>query len=115
MNHVRNIKKLLITYNQYDTEMKKKYFTNIEILKQQCKQVVEKRNNPIDVVELWTPCYLNDSESKREVNIEVLRVDGYYDRIYFKVGDEKLADDVYNELKSYNREITPLEIFHASF
>ena len=91
------------------------YFNNIEELKAKCQLAIDKRNNPIDVVELWTPCYLNDKERKRETSIEILRPDGYYDKIYFKVGDEKLADEVYNQLKEFNREITPLEKFHASF
>jgi len=97
--------------------MARKSFKNIEELKQQCKEVVEKRKNPIDVVELWKPCYLNDAERQRprKTTLDVLRVDGYYDTIEFNIGDEALAEEVYNELKEYNREITALEKFHASF
>ena len=91
--------------------MTKVYFKNIEELKAKCELVRGK----IDIVEMWNPCYLNDKERKRETSIEILRTDGYYSKIYFKIGDEELAETVYNELKEYNREPTPLEKYHASF
>ena len=96
--------------------MEKKYFTNIEELKKQCIEIKE-TNNPVEVVELWKPCYLNERERRnpRETSIEVLRLDGYWDKIYFKLGDEELAKSVYSELEVFNRPITPLEKFHASF
>jgi len=96
--------------------MEKKYFTNIEELKKQCIEV-KKANNPIEVIEIWKPCYLNEREKRnpRETSIEVARLDGYWDKIYFKVGDEELANEVYSKLSIFNRPITALEKFHASF
>ena len=96
--------------------MNKRYFNNIEELINQCKKVKE-TNNLIEVVGLWKPCYLNERERRnpRETSIEVARLDGYWDKIYFKLGDEELAEKVYDELSKFNRKITPLEKFHASF
>ncbi len=63
-----------------------------------------KDKNVIEVVELWVG---------NESHLEILRTDGYYDTIYFE--DKDKADEVYNILKVYNRDITPLEKYHASF
>jgi hypothetical protein len=91
------------------------YFNNIDELKNKCIEARKARPKAIEIVEMWKPCYLNDKERKREMHLEILRVDGYWDKIYFKIGDENLAKQVYDELTQFNREITPLEKFHASF
>ena len=78
------------------------YNDNLEDLKLRCELVKEK--NAIEVVALW----VGD-----ESHLEILRTDGYYDTIYFE--DKDKADEVYNTLKVYNRDITPLEKYHASF
>lgn len=93
----------------------KQYFTNITDLHLKCKKTMDSLNNPIEIVQLWKPCYLGN-EPKREYNIEILRPDGYYDTIYFPIGDENICYNIYIELdKCYNRKITPLEKYHASF
>lgn len=78
------------------------YNDNLEDLKLRCELVKDK--NAIEVVALW----VGD-----EAHLEILRTDGYYDTIYFE--DKDKADEVYNILKVYNRDITPLEKYHASF
>ena len=90
--------------------------TSLDKLKAQCIEV-RQATNPIEMVEFWIPCYLNEDEKKkpRKTHIEVLRSDGWWDSIYFEVGQEELAKTVYNELKEFNRPITPLEKFHSSF
>jgi hypothetical protein len=94
--------------------MKRTYFTDIESLINQCKEVI-KQNNPPEVVELWKPCYLGNDKRNRETHIEVARLDGYWDSIYFHLGNEEKAQSVYDELEHLNRGVTPLEKFHASF
>lgn len=94
--------------------MNKTYYTDFEVLAKQCAEV-KKERNAIEVVELWKPCYLNDKERRRETTIEILRLDGYWDKIYFKLGQEELARIVYDQLATFNRPITALEKFHASF
>jgi len=71
------------------------YNDNLEDLKLRCELVKDK--NAIEVVELWVG---------NESHLEILRTDGYYDTIYFE--DKDKADEVYNILKVYNRDITPL-------
>jgi len=78
------------------------YNDNLEDLKFRCELVKDK--DAIEVVELWVG---------EESHLEILRTDGYYDSIFFE--DKDKADEVYNILKVYNRDITPLEKYHASF
>ena len=78
------------------------YNDNLEDLKLRCELVKEK--NAIEVVQLWVG---------NESHLDILRTDGYYDTIYFE--DKDKADEVYSILKVYNRDITPLEKYHASF
>jgi|AntRauTorckE6833_2_1112554.scaffolds.fasta_scaffold00889_15 hypothetical protein len=79
------------------------YFNTIEELNAKCEATLKARPNAIEVVEIWAPCYLNDKERKRESHVEILRPDGYYDSIYFKIGSELLADEIYTELKRFNK------------
>ena len=65
----------------------------------------------IEIVELWEPLEMKNYSG----NLEILRTDNYYDLIYFEVDQAELLEEVYDKLKVYNREITPLEKFHASF
>jgi hypothetical protein len=90
----------------------KELFNGIDDLETRCKAVLD--TNPIDVVELCTPLQMSN-EPPRGSHIEILRVDGYMDSIHFDVGDDDKAKEVYNTLSKYNREVTPLEKFHASF
>ena len=87
---------------------------SFEELEERCKLAREKMDNPIEVVSFWksTPIM---SEKKKEDGLEILRLDGYYDSIYFELGEEEKVMEIYNKLKKYNRPITPLEKYQASF
>jgi len=80
-------------------------FNGIEDLHDRCKAV--SGYNFIDVAQLWV--------GAEALYLEITRADGYYDRIHFEHDQKELAWQVYNELKGYNRQPTPLEKFHASF
>jgi len=89
----------------------KELFNGIDDLEIRCKSVLN--TNP-EIIQLWTPCSMLD-ESPRGAHIEILRTDGYWDSIYFEVGENDKADEVYKRLSKYNRDITALEKFHARF
>lgn len=90
----------------------KEFFTNIEDLIARCEITKNHFNGKaIEIVELWNPLEIKTYCG----NLEILRTDNYYDLIYFDVDQAELLEEVYNKLKVYNREITPLEKFHASF
>jgi len=81
------------------------YNDNLEDLKARCEAV--KTGKAIEVVAMWSGC------EGVEPSLEILREDEYWDRIYFE--DREVLEQVYDILKEYNREITPLEKFHANF
>jgi predicted ribosome quality control (RQC) complex YloA/Tae2 family protein len=80
-------------------------FNGIDDLHDRCKLV--SHLNLITVVSIWT--------GKDSCDLEIARLDGYCDTIEFDASQKELAHQIYNELKMYNRKITPLEKFHASF
>jgi hypothetical protein len=90
----------------------KEFFMNIEDLIARC-EITKKHFNgkAIEIVELWEPFEIKEYCG----NLEILRTDGYYDLIYFEPDQAELLEQTYKQLKIYNREITPLEKFHASF
>lgn len=81
------------------------YNDNLEDLKARCEAV--KTDKTIEVVAMWYGC------KGVEPSLEILVEDEYWDRIYFE--DREVIEQVYDVLKKYNREITPLEKYHASF
>ncbi len=96
------IAKVNLGYKKTDIIMNftQEFFNGIEDLEKRCQLV----KGAIDVVEYW---------KGETAHIEILRTDGYYDIIKFDSVEK--CEEVYNILKVYNRDITPLEKFHASF
>lgn len=90
----------------------REWFTSIEDLIQRCETTKKHfGTKAIEIVESWSP--LNGKNHCG--NLEILRTDGYFDEVYFEADQKELFDEVYQTLKVYNREITPLEKYHASF
>lgn len=106
-----NIAKVNLGYKETDVMISwtLEFFNGIEHLHNRCKEYVGKNK---EVVEFW-----GKTEKEREYgySIEILKNSGYYDVICFEWNDDELAEKVYKELEIYNREVTPLEKYQASF
>jgi hypothetical protein len=90
----------------------REWFYDISNLIERCENTKKHfGEKAIEIVESWEPLEIKDDCG----HIEILRTDGYFDSIHFEPNQIKLFNETYNALKKYNREITPLEKYHASF
>ena len=88
------------------------WFTSVDDLIERC-EITKKHfgDKAIEIVELWTPLEIKTNCG----HLEILRTDKYFDTIFFEPNQADLMEETYKQLEKYNREITPLEKFHASF
>jgi hypothetical protein len=88
------------------------WFSSVDDLIARC-EITKKHfgDKAIEIVELWTPIEIKTNCG----HIEILRTDNYYDSIFFEPYKLDLLKQTYKQLEKYNREITPLEKYHASF
>lgn len=98
--------------NQVMISWTREWFYTIDTLIERCETTKKHfGDKAIEIVESWESLEVTDSCG----NLEILRTDGYFDLIYFEPNQVELFNSVYKQLEKYNREITPLEKFHASF
>ncbi len=89
------------------------FFNGVEDLHERCKKIREVKGlKPVEVIEFWGK---PSEKTDYGYHFEILREDNYFDTICFEWDDDELAEKIYKELEIYNREITPLEKYQASF
>jgi hypothetical protein len=84
-------------------------FYGAENIEERCieyySQYVKK---PIEMIEIWIGCETS--------HLEIIKPNGFSDIIHFKDEEMEIVEALYDKLALlYNREITPLEKYHASF
>ena len=74
------------------------YFNGIDNIIERINSYIEITKKP-PVIDTLTPCYLFPTDPKCPSEIEILKPSGYFDKIYFEIGEEKMRDKVYDLLK----------------